>query len=135
MKSMQPLSVAIFLPPANEVCEGYVFTAVCLSMGGGAVVDLALCLRGASLSVGGSVRGVGPCPEGGSLSRGSLSREVSVRKTPPGQRPPYGNKWAVHILLECIFVYYLFLQRCGGGIVPSSPPPIRYCLVLDKLVN
>ena len=26
---------AIFLPPANEVCEGYVFTGVCLSMGQG----------------------------------------------------------------------------------------------------
>ena len=25
----------ILLPPANEVCEGYVFTGVCLSMGGG----------------------------------------------------------------------------------------------------
>ena len=24
------------LPPANEVCEGYVFTGVCLSTGGGA---------------------------------------------------------------------------------------------------
>ena len=24
-----------FLPPANEVCEGYVFTGVCLSTGGG----------------------------------------------------------------------------------------------------
>ena len=24
-----------FLLPANEVCEGYVFTGVCLSMGGG----------------------------------------------------------------------------------------------------
>ena len=23
------------LPPANEVCEGYIFTGVCLSMGGG----------------------------------------------------------------------------------------------------
>ena len=23
-----------FLPPANEVCEGYVFTGVCLSTGG-----------------------------------------------------------------------------------------------------
>ena len=26
-----------FLPPANEVCEGYVFTGVCLSTGGGRV--------------------------------------------------------------------------------------------------
>ena len=25
----------LFLPPANEVCEGYVFTGVCLSTGGG----------------------------------------------------------------------------------------------------
>ena len=25
----------LFLPPANEVCEGYVFTGVCLSAGGG----------------------------------------------------------------------------------------------------
>ena len=46
---------------------------------------------------------------GGSLSRGSLSRNslsgglcpggISVRET-----PPYGNAWAVHILLECILV-------------------------------
>ena len=28
----------LFLPPANEVCEGYVFTGVCLSMGGPCVV-------------------------------------------------------------------------------------------------
>ena len=25
----------LLLPPANEVCEGFVFTAVCLSTGGG----------------------------------------------------------------------------------------------------
>ena len=28
----------ILLPPANEVCEGYVFTGVCLSTGRGACV-------------------------------------------------------------------------------------------------
>ena len=28
-------SSVTFLPPANEVCEGYVFTGVCLSTGGG----------------------------------------------------------------------------------------------------
>ena len=27
-----------FLPPANEVCEGYVFTGVCLSTGEGRAV-------------------------------------------------------------------------------------------------
>ena len=29
------LSYDIFLPPSNEVCEGYVFTGVCLSTGAG----------------------------------------------------------------------------------------------------
>ena len=28
-------SANLLLPPANEVCEGYVFTGVCLSIGGG----------------------------------------------------------------------------------------------------
>ena len=28
------LVVRVLLPPANEVCEGYVFTGVCLSTGG-----------------------------------------------------------------------------------------------------
>ena len=29
------VDVNLLLPPANEVCEGYVFTGVCLSTGGG----------------------------------------------------------------------------------------------------
>ena len=31
----QVLLCSKYLPPANEVCEGYVFTGVCLSTGGG----------------------------------------------------------------------------------------------------
>ena len=31
---------ACLLPPANEVCEGYVFTSVCLSTGGGACMAM-----------------------------------------------------------------------------------------------
>ena len=73
---------AEYLPPANEVCEGYVFTGVCLSTGGGYLsrgvcVQVGLC-SGGSLSRGVSVLGDlcsgGPCP-GGSLG-GSLSRGV-----------------------------------------------------------
>ena len=30
----------ILLPPANEVCEGYVFTGVCLSTGGACVLPV-----------------------------------------------------------------------------------------------
>ena len=92
------------LPPTNEVCKGYIFTGVCLSIGG----DLGLCPRGSltgGVSVQGdlclgwglypggfSVQGVSVqgslCP-GGSLSkgvsvhgflpRGSLSKGVSVQ--------------------------------------------------------
>ena len=60
------------LPPANKVCEGYVFTGVCLSTGG-----LALCPGGSpsggSLFMGVSVQG--------SLSRGGfLSKGISVQR-------------------------------------------------------
>ena len=62
----------LFLPPANEVCEDYVFTGVCLSTWGGG--GLGLCpSRGVSAPGGGSL-----CM--GHLSKGSLSRrEVSVQ--------------------------------------------------------
>ena len=60
----------MLLPPANEVCEGYVVTGVCLSRGGG------LCRGGKSLSRGGL------CP-GGSLSREDLC---------PGGLCPGGNR-------------------------------------------
>ena len=70
----------VFLPPANEVCEGYVFTGVCLSTGGSRSLS-----RGVSI------------PGGESLSRGVWGG--SVRKT-----PLYGNERAVRILLECILV-------------------------------
>ena len=62
------------LPPANEVCKGYVFTGVCLSTGG-----LSLC-PGGSQSLGVSVQGVSVqgdlCP--GESVQGGLSRGVSV---------------------------------------------------------
>ena len=35
-----------FLPPANEVCEGIVFTRVCLSTGGGACMAGEACMCG-----------------------------------------------------------------------------------------
>ena len=73
--------MARFLPPANEVCEGYVFTDVCLATGG-----LSVSVQGGGLCPGEG--GLGPGKEGlcpgegvsfqgrGSLSRGggSLSR-------------------------------------------------------------
>ena len=51
---------AELLPPANEVCEGYVFTGVCLSTGGHA------CFRGGVCASQGGVRASGGvCMVGG----------------------------------------------------------------------
>ena len=90
----QHCSCMALLPPANEICKGYVFTGVCLSTRG-----LSLCPGGSQswgvsvhwsvsreISVQGDLCPGGFCPgglcPGGSLSRGSLSKGVSVTETP-----------------------------------------------------
>ena len=97
-----------FLPPADKVCEGNVFTCVCLSTGAGG-----LSKGMGSLSGRGALSGGGLCPEGsvwGSVSRGrglwpgggSVSRgSVGGVCQPP---PPYAKERAVRILLECILL-------------------------------
>ena len=104
------------LPPANEVCEVYVFTGVYLSTG-----EWGLCPGGPLSKMGGSLSWGGGLCLGGSLSKmgglcpgeevsvrgGSLSREgVSVKRD-----PPYSYVRAVRILLECILVWLMFLLR------------------------
>ena len=49
-----------YLPAANEVCEGYVFTPVCLSTGGGACVVVGA--RGSRVCVVEDMHGRGACP-------------------------------------------------------------------------
>ena len=117
--------IIALLPPVYEVCEGYVFTGVCLStMGvsvsfwGGGLHPGGLCPGG--LCPGGSPSRRGLC-KGGSLSRevsdqgGFLSGGVSVQAGVSvrgglcqgdslDRDPPYGNERAVRILLECILV-------------------------------
>ena len=105
--------IAASLPPANEVCESYVFTDVCLSTG--VSVQGGFCPEG-SLSRGPLSRGVsvqgGLCPgrylcPGGSLSgrisvRGSLSRGVFVRETPQMVMcRRYASYWNAFLFLWC----------------------------------
>ena len=102
--------IIALLPPVYEVCEGYVFTGVCLSTMGVSVsfwgvvsIQGGLCPGG--LCPGGSPSRRGLCKGGGlypgrSLTRGdfclegslsrrvSLSGGVSVRGTPWTETPP-----------------------------------------------
>ena len=70
-----------FLPPANEVCEGYVFTGICLSIRG-------------SLSGG----------------QGSLSRGTGVRETPRTVKSRrYTSYWNAFLSNDVILVPLEFL--------------------------
>ena len=65
----------ILLPPANEVCEGYVFTGICLSTGGGGVrgrVEGGSALQGGWHAWWRSVHGRGLCMAGSVCSRGCM---------------------------------------------------------------
>ena len=119
MKSRRPgVFLNMLLPPANEVCEGYVFTGVCLSTGGpvwllpgGAyMVAMGGCAwllwRGACVvAPGGGMHGCsrGVCmvaPGGGGVWLLRVGGHAS-------DTTRYGdtiNERAVRILLECILV-------------------------------
>ena len=103
----------IYLPLANEVCEGYVFTGVCLSTGWISVQG-GLCFRGV-------------CP-GGSLSGGLCHRD------PP---PHYGNVRVVRILWECILVSlepHVYFDGSGNIFhFPMYVPPVGALTVAQFL--
>ena len=101
MKATSLYSV-IILTVRNEDCEGYVFTGVCLSTGGGGRVPawswggLPAWSWGGLLPGGGWSRGLVPGP-------GAPGPGGCLMQTPPEER------WlllrTVRILLECILVY------------------------------
>ena len=82
------------LPPANEVCEGNVFTGVCLSTGGGHA------WLGCAWS--GGMHDRGACMAGGTHDRGRAWQERQ-----PLQR-------AVRPLLECILILIDRYKACHG---------------------
>ena len=102
-----------FLPYANEVCEGYVFTGVCLSTGGSRSLSrggLHPVGGGESLHLGGSLsRGV--CVQRGVSARGGGPCPGGSQGDPPNRDPPpYSNERVVHILLKYILVLLLFTR-------------------------
>ena len=88
-------SLLSFLPPANEVCECYVFTPVCQSFcsWGGA------CVAGVCMT--GGVHGRGHTwQEGGAWQGGAcMPCHYEILRDTVNER-------AVGILLECILVFY-----------------------------
>ena len=77
----------VLLRPKNEVCEGYVFTGVCLSTGG--------CLPHCML-------GYTPGPEA----------DTPQKQTPPAVHARrYGQQAGGTHLLECILIAYAFSSQ------------------------
>ena len=106
------------LPPANEVCEGCVFTSVCLSTGWGVSAPVHAWIHPWD-------KRQTPADQ-----RQTPTSPWDDRQThPPGgdTLPPAqcilgdtGNKRAVHILLECILVVlYVPLIFCVKNMIPT----------------
>ena len=120
------------LPPANVVCEGYVFTPVCDSVqggrtwpgvcvwpggdmrgkGGACVVKGGMCGKGGAGVVKGACMTKGGLWQRGVHGKGGacMAKGVGVR----GMHTPLYEIWpvnarAVRILLECILVYSCFI--------------------------
>ena len=124
------VSKITFLPPANEIWGKVMFSQVFVCPQG---VSVPACITDDMTRWGVSVQGglcpgrvsvqVGSMPGGGGLypGEGVLCPVVSVQGGlypgglcqggPHGRKPPYSNKRAARILLECISVYYIKVNK------------------------
>ena len=104
-----------FLSPANKVCEGYVFTGVCLSTGRvSAPLHAGIHTPWTDMPWAHTPLGTHPP---GRLPWADTPQADCPGHTPPGQTPPLHsacwdtvNKWAVRIPLECILVFSAVVQ-------------------------
>ena len=111
------------LPPANEVCESYVFTPVCHSVhrGGGLPQCMLECTSPPN-------------------TRGRTPRDKRQTPSRPEADPPWnqcilgdtGNKRAVRILLECILVYRDYFWEIISEMLTSIAVPRSTKVALDS---
>ena len=113
----QDSSASSLLPPANKVCEGYVFTRVCLSTGRGSPGQNPGEVEGSGWGglqahkggVDGSGGGGSPSTHPGEVvSRPGGVSQHALRQTPPSRRLLLR---AVRIVLECILVLKYYSYR------------------------
>ena len=151
---IEPLAVLrylIFLPPANEVCEGYVFTCVCLSTGGcawqGACVHgrgACMCGRGACMVGGhvwqgdvhgkGGMHGKGVCMAGGACMAGGHVWQGGMAHT-PGR---YHEIWSMSGQYASYWNAFLFLYPITQAIKPGFgvlPQPIKYSFEWNEILT
>ena len=106
-----PSMTALVTVRKRSLGQGNVFTPVCDSVREGGSLSQHAPMHHRSHDGGGGLCRGGVCP------RGSLSGGFLLGR-PDNRDPRYGNKWVVHILLECILVLHLcvILFTGGGGI-------------------
>ena len=119
----------VLLPPANEVCEGYVFTGVCLSTGGG-VCGCSGCMGACVVAGGACVVAPGGCVWllwGGHawLLRGACMVALG------GLRGCSGGACVValggHVWLLPSWVNFSGMCGCSGGACVVAPGGMRGC--------
>ena len=99
------------LPPANVVCEGYVFTGVCLSTAGGGVLHPrgVLHREGFSIPGGGVLHpggGGSPSRGGGVLHPGGVSIRSMCRR--------YASYWNAFLLLGNFMILQIMILQISA---------------------
>ena len=141
-------SLSVYLPPANEVCEGYIFTGVCLSTGGactarGACV-VGMCVAGGACVAGGHAwSGVrdwwgGLCGWGGVHGWG----RAWYARPPPhtmrygrSMRGRYASYWNA-LCFALVFAFPWVIRKFYGiKTTRNSAQIVQLSLLFSDLVN
>ena len=115
-----------YLPSANEVCEGYVFTPVCQSFcSQGGMCDGGHAWHGDAYVAGGDMHGKGCMHGGGHAWQGTHTAQTTLPPVIPWDTV---NEWAVRILQECILVILVFSLFMFWSFTPVTGFVLVYCI-------